>query len=232
MTSAASVAVKKSIISKSSFNIKIRCNNLADYTTFLVVNSKYLLTGEKVFWYVSRSLFYIKKEFMTEEKNQVGRPTDYSIELAKEICEAIRSSSRGLDRLCDENPHWPVSRTIWRWMDEKEEFNQIYAYAKARQADVLAEEMIGIADDGSRDYVKDSEGKIVADYDHIQRARLRVDTRKFLMVKLAPRKYGDALQVGSMADDSKKTLEEINKQRGIDDGAKDKIEGELADFIG
>jgi hypothetical protein len=166
------------------------------------------------------------------ETKKTGRPTDYTLEIAKEICNAIRATSKGLDDLCAANPHWPCSRSIWRWLDEYDEFSQMYAQAKSRQADVLAEEMISISDDGSRDYKTDIEGKEVVDYDHIQRSRLRVDTRKFLMVKLAPRKYGDALQLGSMSDDSKKSLAEINKARGISESDQELIDKELSGFIG
>ena len=58
------------------------------------------------------------------------------------------------------------------------------------QADTLFDEALEIADDASGDCtVRD--GKKVLDHEHVQRSRLRVDTRKWAAGKLAPKKYGD-----------------------------------------
>jgi hypothetical protein len=56
-----------------------------------------------------------------------------------------------------------------------------------------AEDIIEISDDGSRDYVatSDEDGAHRVDHDHVSRSRLRVDSRKWLLSKLAPKKYGD-----------------------------------------
>ncbi len=54
--------------------------------------------------------------------------------------------------------------------------------------------MADIADDGSNDFTKDKDGKAVVDHEHIQRSRLRIDTRKWIASKLLPKRYGDKLQ--------------------------------------
>ena len=36
--------------------------------------------------------------------------------------------------------------------------------------------------------------QIIADNEHMQRSRLRVDTRKWLLAKVLPKVYGDKLQ--------------------------------------
>lgn len=38
---------------------------------------------------------------------KVGRPTEYSQELAEEICMAIACTAKGLRKLCKEHQHWP-----------------------------------------------------------------------------------------------------------------------------
>ena len=38
------------------------------------------------------------------------------------------------------------------------------------------------------------------DGEHVQRARLRIDSRKWLMSKMAPKKYGDRIEVGGNSD--------------------------------
>ncbi|HCE6991259.1 TPA: hypothetical protein NOV39_001187 [Pseudomonas aeruginosa] len=65
--------------------------------------------------------------------------------------------------------------------------------AREAQADTLAEEILQIADDGSNDTYTDDEGRTHVDYDHISRSKLRVDARKWLASKMAPKKYGDRI---------------------------------------
>jgi hypothetical protein len=57
--------------------------------------------------------------------------------------------------------------------------------------DHWADEIIDIADDAGRDVSVDNEGNQRVNGEAIARSRLRVDTRKWIMSKLAPRKYGD-----------------------------------------
>jgi hypothetical protein len=60
----------------------------------------------------------------------------------------------------------------------------------------MIEDMLSIADDASLDIVErtDEKGHVytVTDHDHINRSRLRVDTRKWIAAKLKPKRYGDA----------------------------------------
>ncbi len=62
------------------------------------------------------------------------------------------------------------------------------------QADALFDEALEIADDASGDWTADKDGKKTLDHEHVQRSRLRVDTRKWAAGKLAPKRYGDKLQ--------------------------------------
>ena len=55
----------------------------------------------------------------------------------------------------------------------------MYARAREERADLLAKEILEIADAPCKDTVE------------VQHARNRIDTRKWLASKLAPRKYGD-----------------------------------------
>jgi len=73
------------------------------------------------------------------------------------------------------------------------EFLQRYEQAKEESADALADEMLDIADDSERDYTE--EGRV--NTEHVQRARLRVDTRKWIASKLKPKKYGDKLDLNA-----------------------------------
>lgn len=54
----------------------------------------------------------------------------------------------------------------------------------------MVDELLEIADDDSRDCMVDAEGEFVFNSQAVQRARLRVDTRKWLACKLVPKVYG------------------------------------------
>ncbi len=87
--------------------------------------------------------------------------------------------------------------TVFRWLAKHEDFQRIYSVARGAQADYLAEEMLDICDDASNDWMKrareDGTVETVFNAEHVQRSRLRIDTRKWLLAKLAPKKYSDRL---------------------------------------
>lgn len=77
------------------------------------------------------------------------------------------------------------------------EFLKQYARAKEESADAMAEEMLDIADDGTNDWMARSEqrgGGYELNGEHIQRSRVRIDTRKWLASKLKPKKYGEKVE--------------------------------------
>ncbi len=74
------------------------------------------------------------------------------------------------------------------------EFRTQYAHAREMQADTLFDEALEIADEASEDWTTAKDGTRVLDHEHVQRSRLRVDTRKWAAGKLAPKRYGDKIQ--------------------------------------
>jgi hypothetical protein len=84
------------------------------------------------------------------------------------------------------------AETILRWADANENFSQQYAQARARGYQLLADEIIEISDDSSRDIVETEEGP-VTNAEVVARSRLRVDTRKWMLSKMLPKVYGDKL---------------------------------------
>jgi len=72
-------------------------------------------------------------------------------------------------------------KTVFNWLanEEHAEFLHMYERAREQQQEYWADEIIEIADD------KANKGDV-------NRSRLMVDTRKWLMSKLAPRKYGES----------------------------------------
>ena len=122
-----------------------------------------------------------------------GRPSKYSNALADKICERL-ASGESLVRVC-KDPDMPGLSTVFRWLADNESFRDNYARAREVQADVLADEILDIADDGINDSYTDDEGGERTNYDVIARSKLRVDARKWIASKLLPKKYGERQQV-------------------------------------
>jgi hypothetical protein len=90
----------------------------------------------------------------------------------------------------------PNKDTVNLWRYKYSDFSAQFAQAKLRQAELLAEEMLDIADDGSNDWMErfGDHGESIGwklNHEHVQRSRLRIDTRKFLAAKLLPKTYGE-----------------------------------------
>jgi len=138
-----------------------------------------------------------------------GRPTIYSKELADKICDAVATSTLGLRKLCKLHPDFPDPDTIFKWRYRYNDFNDQYVKAKQFQADIMAEEIIEIADDGLNDTYVNDEGQVKVDNDVIQRSRLRVDTRKWIACKLLPKIYGNNTTKDSDDNQQEEGLKEL-----------------------
>lgn len=137
---------------------------------------------------------------MADKQN--GRPSSYSQELADKFCELIANGA-SLRTACTEKD-MPSPATIFKWMREHESFLKQYEKATMERTEAMAEELLDIVDDGSNDYMvrtgKDGSESWQINGENIQRSRLRADTRKWLMSKMKPKKYGDKLDVTSGGD--------------------------------
>lgn len=78
------------------------------------------------------------------------------------------------------------------------------------QIESWADEIVEISDDGTNDWQERHLGEdrveTVPDTEHIQRSKLRVDSRKWLLSKLASHTYGDKAQVEHTGKDGKDLL--------------------------
>ena len=133
-----------------------------------------------------------------KEKNSktVGRPTTFSKEIAETIC-ARMAEGESLRSICRDH-YMPHRSSVYQWLRKNAAFADLYTQARELLVEHWGDEMLEISDDGTTDYViKKGRNGIeyeAVDQEHIQRSRLRVDTRKWLMSKLAPRKYGDRVE--------------------------------------
>lgn len=123
----------------------------------------------------------------------MARPSVYNPETALEILDRI-ADGESLRAIC-RSDHMPARSTINQWViDDVEGFSVRYARAREMQAHALAEDTLEISDDGSNDWMLRNDPNNPG-YDingeHLQRSRLRVDTRKWIAARILPKVYSD-----------------------------------------
>lgn len=104
---------------------------------------------------------------------QVGRNTPYAASVARAICDRL-AEGESLRAICRDET-MPAIWTVMRWLRTRPAFRNQYEIARIAQADALFELMQEIADGG----------------ENVPHARLRVDTLKWRLARIAPKKYGD-----------------------------------------
>ncbi len=114
-----------------------------------------------------------------------GRPSIYTEEIAQYLIDGL-SRGQSLSALCRPDG-MPAVPTVLRWAQEdREGFSERYTSARALGYQAMADQLQDIADDAEGDI----DNKMA-----VQRDRLRVDTRKWLLAKMIPSTYGDNSQV-------------------------------------
>lgn len=126
-------------------------------------------------------------------------------ERSQELADALVAGIEGgipLRQLC--RTHEIGKSTVYRWIDDDEEFAGRIARARPLGYDAIAEEALEIADDGTNDWEErerdDGSTYEALRAEHVQRSRLRVETRLKLLAKWDPKRYGDKTLVGSDPD--------------------------------
>jgi hypothetical protein len=122
----------------------------------------------------------------------MGRPSDFTPELAATIC--ARLAAGETLRAIAKDEDMPPESTVRGWaLEDREGFSAHYAKAREIGYMAMADETLEIADDGSNDTYKTDEGQEATNHDVIARSRLRVDTRKWLLSKALPKVFGDKI---------------------------------------
>ncbi|KAB8312934.1 ubiquitin carboxyl-hydrolase [Erwinia endophytica] len=112
-------------------------------------------------------------------KKKTGRPSDYLPEVADDIC-SLLADGESLRKVC-ERPGMPNKTKVFRWLREHEDFRDQYAKATSIREDAIFEELVEISDDATEESAA------------VAKARLRIDTRKWVLSRMNPKKYGDKL---------------------------------------
>jgi hypothetical protein len=128
----------------------------------------------------------------------MGVPSTFTQEIADSICAQL-SEGMSLREICRQDG-MPSKTTVMRWLHADAAFRDQYARAKEIGIEAIAEDILDIADDASNDWMerRDAEGANAGwqfNGEAARRSQIRIDARKWLLAKLAPKKYGDKVDV-------------------------------------
>jgi len=119
-------------------------------------------------------------------------------ELADILVEGV-SEGIPLRELC--RRHGISKSMVYVWRKEDAEFDGRFVRAREEGFDAIAEEALEIADDGTNDWEKrnrdDGTTEDVLNHEHVQRSKLRIETRLKLLAKWDPKRYGDLVKLGN-----------------------------------
>ena len=108
----------------------------------------------------------------------MGRPSGYSEEIATLLLEQI-AEGESLRSICLD-PDMPGLRTVFDWLDQREDFRTKYARAREIQGDVMDDKILTVANECTPETAHADKVKIAA--------------YQWRAAKLAPKKYGEKTQ--------------------------------------
>lgn len=126
-----------------------------------------------------------------------------------EIIEIISKEGKSLRQVL-RRKDMPSSQTFYKWIEEDSQKSKQYARACEERADAIFDEILDIADQSTHDKKILDDGKEVVDNEVVQRSRLKIDARKWVLSKMNPKKYGDKMDL--TVDDKRMTPEERAKR--------------------
>ena len=125
-----------------------------------------------------------------ESKSKPGRPSIFSQSIADKIC-ARMEAGESLRSIC-RREKMPSLSAVCEWLADGKhnEFVEQYALAREAMLESHAEEIMKIADES---VFRMEDGSI--DSGMVQKQRLQIDARKWILSKLLPKKYGDKVGI-------------------------------------
>lgn len=132
---------------------------------------------------------------------QRGRPTGYSPELAKQICDELASTREGFGQVCKKLG--VAVKSAWNWLSKHEDFWHMYARARSFQTELMYDEIMQIASaplthNGMERDDPDNPGIPLTGaeaFAETNRRKLIIDVMKFNLVKLQPKRFGNAQEL-------------------------------------
>jgi|SRR5687767_406597 len=123
---------------------------------------------------------------------KTGRPTEYTTELAIEFCNRlIRSASVAEVCRADDMPDRSTI-FLWKLQNKGGDFLDLYEQAQKVRLEGWADDIVDIGDNPKPLWAKNDKGEdYIFTYEDVNRSKLRVDSRKWLLAKLNSKVFGD-----------------------------------------
>lgn len=131
----------------------------------------------------------------------MGRPSALTPAVSDAICSRL-AEGESLRSIC-QSEGMPAYSSVKAWERDNADFSALSMRAREIGCHALAEDCLEIADDARNDWMErpgKEDAGWVANGEHIQRSRLRIETRMRLLGKWLPKVYGEKLALGG-ADD-------------------------------
>ncbi len=141
-----------------------------------------------------------------------GRPTKYTPEFGKLICERVATNPVGLETLISLYPDMPDHSTIKAWRKQYPEFSSWYLEAKSFQSQLLVEEIDDMIDCGIR-YIVDDKGQERIDPPSASLLIAKINNRKWTASRLAPKIYGDKQIIEQTTSENEQLKAELSELR-------------------
>lgn len=142
------------------------------------------------------------KKKKTKSKKPAARTINQEKAIAHILDEITKGNSlRSILPQTKRNQSLPALKTFLDWVAKDEELSKQYARACDIRALQLFEEIIEIADGATGAKAKveyDEDGKKTyetSEADTVQKSRLQIDARKWVLSKMNPKKYGDKVEL-------------------------------------
>lgn len=126
--------------------------------------------------------------------------TIYSEQLLETIIDELLSgqSLRQLCRIHNLRPH-----TVLKWVHEDEAFKERYLLARMMYAELLFDEILEIADAPAGDFAE------------VKKQQLRIDSRKWVLAKMNPKRYGKQITIDDLNPTRPKQLVIVTTDKDV-----------------
>lgn len=145
-------------------------------------------------------------------RENFGRPTLYTPALVDRICELVACSPVGIDKIISLYPEMPSHCTIKLWRHQYPDFSAKYLNAKSLQSQLLVEEIDDLIPIGIKYYL-DDKGQERIDAPSASLVIAKINNRKWHASRLAPKIYGEKVQIETKNDDTEALKAELIELR-------------------
>lgn len=153
----------------------------------------------------------------------MGRPNKWTKEEIKSLTDEIlsrlmdgESLRKILPRKADsDNVRLPSRLEFYTWIEQDKDLFNRYARAREIQADELFDEILSVAyttEEGQVIITKESGGTEVKVGDMIAHRRLKIDSIKWMLGKMYPKRFGERLELNGELNTNTILFQNVSKQ--------------------